>query len=90
VPDAPDDAELLKRLDKAIEDGGRLLAELGRLRDAVAARISYNLAQRPGRQDDFAQLLLWSARSQGDSGLPQAQCGAHCLCAAQELIEQSY
>jgi hypothetical protein len=39
VPDALDDAALLERIDSAIADGGRLLAELGRLRAAVAARI---------------------------------------------------
>jgi hypothetical protein len=33
VSEALDDAELLERLDTAIADGGRLLAELGRTRE---------------------------------------------------------
>jgi hypothetical protein len=39
MSDALNDAELLERIDSAIADDGRLLAELGRLRAAVAARI---------------------------------------------------
>jgi hypothetical protein len=35
VPDALDDASLLKRLDDAIEEGHRLLAELTQLRSTA-------------------------------------------------------
>jgi hypothetical protein len=58
VPDTLDDAELLKRLDTAIADGGRLLAELGRLRDAVAARTAEPEILAAADDDDTNQALI--------------------------------
>jgi hypothetical protein len=67
VPDALDDAELLERFDAAIADGGRLLAELGRLRAAVAARIPAEpeiLAAADDDDDNFRpHLMLWPSEA---------------------------
>jgi hypothetical protein len=63
VPGALDDAELLERLNNAIADAGRLLAELGRLRDVVTARIPTGpeiLADEDDEEADFRpDRLLW-------------------------------
>jgi hypothetical protein len=67
VPDAIDDASLLKRLDDAIEEGGRLLAELGRLRAAVAARIPAEPEILVAADDDEADFqphqMLWPSEA---------------------------
>src|SRR2546429_9863636 len=63
MSDALNDAELLEHIDSAIADGHRLLAELGRLRDAVAVRIPAEpeiLAAADVDDDDFRpHLMLW-------------------------------
>jgi hypothetical protein len=73
VPAALDDAELLERLDTAITDGGRLLAELGRLRDAVAARIPPEPEILAAADDDDADfrphLMLWPSEAAQRFGL---------------------
>jgi hypothetical protein len=65
VPDALDDASLLKRLDDAIEEGGRLLAELGRLRAAVAARIPAEPEILAAADDDDADFRPEAAQRFG-------------------------
>jgi hypothetical protein len=65
VPAALDDAELLERLDAAIADGGRLLAELGRLRDAIASRIPPEPEILAAADDDDFRphLMLWPSEA---------------------------
>jgi hypothetical protein len=67
VPEALDDAALLQRIDSAIADGRRLLAELGQLRVAVTARIPAEQdlpAGADGDEADFRQhLMLWPSEA---------------------------
>jgi hypothetical protein len=66
VPEALDDAGLLERIDSAIADGRRLLAELDQLRAVLAARIPAEPEILAAADDDDADfrphLMLWPRR----------------------------
>jgi hypothetical protein len=73
VPEALDDAALLERIDSAIADGRRLLAELDQLRAVLAARIPAEPEILAAADDDDADfrphLMLWPSEAAQRFGL---------------------
>jgi hypothetical protein len=84
MPDALDDAALLERLDTAIAEGRRLLAELDQLRAAVAARIPAEPEILTAADDDEADfrrhLMLWPSEAAQRFGLAVDTVRYLCRC----------